>query len=47
MEKGIEFRNRLHLELRFLISIADGPSDGFITDRQALQKYLVIFEFER
>jgi hypothetical protein len=47
MEKGIKFRNRLHSELRFLISIADGPSDRFITDRQALQKYLARFEFER
>jgi len=47
MEKGMPLSNRLHSELRIPISIADESSDGFITDRQTLQKYLVIFEFER
>jgi hypothetical protein len=47
MEKDISLSNRLHSELRILISIADESSDGFITDLQTLQKYLVIFEFEK
>jgi hypothetical protein len=38
MEKGISLSNRLHSELRISISIADESSDGFITDRQTLQK---------
>jgi hypothetical protein len=47
MEKGISLSNRLLSELRILISIAEEPSNGFITDRHTLQKYWVILEFER
>jgi hypothetical protein len=47
MEKGMPLSNRLHSELTIPISIAGESSDGFITDRQTLQKYLVLLEFER